>query len=256
LSARNRGFCLVRRLANVATPATPLALSPSLSTRRAGESPAYELKFLLTETQARAVEELAREQLVADPHGDPARDGAYSTTSLYCDTAQLDVFQRRASFKRRKHRLRRYQDAAWIYLERKTKSGDRVRKQRTQVPDNELAMLADSMSAPEWPGHWFHRHLLRRQLRPVCRIGYDRLALVGAAPQGPLRLTFDRGLRGVRTDEWCVEPVVEGAAFLTERVICEFKYRGFLPALFKQIIETLRLTPQPVSKYRTFLSNS
>lgn len=232
------------------------ALSPSLAVVAGAQAAAFELKFLLTEAQARAVEELARAQLVPDPHGDPALGGAYFTTSLYCDTAQLDVFHRRASYKRRKHRLRRYAHDAQIFLERKTKAGDRVRKQRTPVPDAELALLAHPMSLTDWPGHWFHRHLIRRQLGPVCRIGYERVALVGTAPEGPMRLTFDRNLHGIMTREWCVDPLVEdngSAPFLSDRVICEFKYRGFLPALFKRIVETLQLTPQPVSKYRTFL---
>ena len=257
MSAHNAAAC--SKVAPLPPNGHPLAalapsLSPSLAVLNGAQAAAYELKFLLTEAEAQAVEELARAQLVSDPHGDPARGGAYSTTSLYCDTAQLDVFHRRPSYKRRKHRLRRYEHDAQIFLERKTKAGDRVRKQRTPVPDAELALLAHPMSLTDWPGHWFHRHLIRRQLRPVCRIGYERVALIGAAPEGPMRLTFDRELRGIMTPEWRVDPIGEDSAtFLSDRVICEFKYRGFLPALFKRIVETLQLTPQPVSKYRSFL---
>ena len=88
----------------------------------------------------------------------------------------------------------------------------------------------------------------------MCRIGYERVALVGAGEHGPERLTFDRKLHGIMTDAWCVDPIAEGTPFLTDRVICEFKYRAALPALFKSIIQALRLTPQPVSKYRTFVA--
>jgi hypothetical protein len=256
VSAHNPAAC--SKVAPLPPNGHELALSPSLAVREGAQAAAYELKFLLTEAEARAVEELARARLVPDPHGDPARGGAYCTTSLYCDTAQLDVFHRRPSYKRRKHRLRRYEDDAQIFLERKTKAGDRVRKQRTPVPDADLALLAHPMSLTDWPGHWFHRHLIRRQLGPVCRIGYKRVALIGAAPEGPMRLTFDRELHGVLTAEWRVDPIGEDlpghVAFLSDRVICEFKYRACLPALFKRIVETLRLTPQPVSKYRTFLA--
>src|SRR5262249_6322007 len=157
----------------------------------------------------------------------------YRTTSLYCDTAQFEVFHRLGSFKRRKHRLRRYGQAPWVFLERKTKWGDRVRKRRTMIPDSDLALIAHPMSATTWPGHCFHRHLLRRRLLPVCRITYERLALIGQSNDGPLRLTFDRCLRGVLTRAWDLEDPGDGLPLLPGQVICEFKYRAFLPSLFK-----------------------
>src|SRR5262245_16404917 len=55
--------------------------SPSLSAKCAGAGPAFELKFLLTESQARQIEDWARQRLALDPHGDPALGGAYQTTS-------------------------------------------------------------------------------------------------------------------------------------------------------------------------------
>src|SRR5262245_32431301 len=117
------------------------APSPALTASAGLEAPAYELKFLLTEAQAAAVELRARDKMVSDPHADPT--GAnYRTTSIYCDTAQLDVYHRRGLYKRRKHRLRRYGRAPWVFLERKTKWGDRVKKLRTPIRDGELPILA------------------------------------------------------------------------------------------------------------------
>jgi hypothetical protein len=67
-------------------------------------------------------------------------------------------------------------------------------------------------------------------------------------------LTFDRNVRGALTGGWQVDPHASGEPILTGRVVCEFKYRGNLPALFKEIMEAMRLTPRPVSKYRTFIA--
>jgi hypothetical protein len=226
--------------------------SPSLAAS-AGEIPAYELKFLLTETQAAEVEERARRFLFLDPHADPVNGNGYATTSIYCDTSTYDVFHRRGAGKRRKHRLRSYNQAAWVFLERKIKWGDRVKKLRTMIPDNELPRLALGMSATTWPGHWFHRYLLRRGLSPVCRIAYDRLAFVGRSAEGPMRLTLDRRIRGVLAGDWDLGPLEDGRTILTNQVICEFKYQVFLPSLFKEILQAMQLTPRPVSKYRTFL---
>jgi hypothetical protein len=76
---------------------------------------------------------------------------------------------------------------------------------------------------------------------------------VGESAEGPLRLTFDRHIRGVFEIEWNVDGFAGGLPLLSGAVICEFKYRGFLPSLFKEVIQAMRLTPGPVSKYRTFL---
>src|SRR5262245_17899821 len=103
--------------------------SPSAGIELAG----YELKFLVTEPQAREIEERVGEQMVLDPHADPNLGNAYRTTSLYCDTAQFDVFHRLGSCKRRKHRLRRYDRTSEVFLERKIKWGDRVKKLRTMI---------------------------------------------------------------------------------------------------------------------------
>src|SRR5205807_186635 len=81
--------------------------SPSLSTPADGLGPAFELKFLLDEPLARAVEDQVRGRLPLDTHADPALGGAYRTTTLYLDTAALDLFHRMPSFKRRKYRLHR-----------------------------------------------------------------------------------------------------------------------------------------------------
>lgn len=227
--------------------------SPALARSSSRTTTAYELKFLLSENQARDVELLLQSRMVLDAHGDPALGHAYRITSLYCDTPALDVFHRVGFGKRRKHRMRRYGDEPCIFLERKTKWGDRVRKLRTKVAEADLERLAAPDDSTPWDGEWFHRQLAWRQQRPVCRIAYDRVAYVGVSHGEPMRLTFDRRIRGALCDEWHVAPLVDGTPILAEGVVCEFKYRGTMPALFKEALQTLHLSPTPVSKYRRFL---
>ena len=224
--------------------------SPSLRSPGDGGGKAYELKFLLDEGRAREVEDWARGRLALDPHGDAALGGAYRTISLYCDTPEMDVYRRAPSFKRRKFRVRRYGSAPWAFLERKSKWGDRVAKRRVAVPEDEVTMLAPPMSLLTWPGHWFHRRLVARRLGPACRVSYQRTAYVGACPEGPLRLTLDRRVRGILTPEWNVAPFEGGLPLLTGQVILEFKFRDALPAPFKELVADLRLSPASVSKYR------
>jgi VTC domain len=224
--------------------------SPSLSSLSDGAGPAYELKFLLDEARAQEVEAWARGRLVLDPHGDPALGGAYRTTSLYCDTPELDVYHRTVSYRRRKFRLRRYGSAPWAFLERKSKWGDRVAKRRTAVPEEELALLVPPMVLATWPGTWFHQRLQARRLRPACRINYERTAYVGPSSALPLRLTLDRRVYGILSSEWSLAPFEGGLPVLTGKVIMELKFRSALPGLFKDLVAGMRLSPHTVSKYR------
>ena len=226
------------------------ALSPSLATGGADGAPAFELKFLLTESQAHEVETWAGRRLALDPHADAARGNAYRIGSLYLDTPAWDVFHRRGPHKRRKWRLRRYAAAPGLFLERKSKSGDRVSKRRTPIPDADLDRLRQPAPEPSWAGHWFHHRILLRQLRPACRICYDRTAFVGTSLEGPLRLTLDRDIRCAPADGWVMGDFEEGLSLLREQAILELKFRIALPALFKRLMHEMGLNPSPVSKYR------
>lgn len=229
---------------------TPVALpSPSLgSLGQAG--PAYEIKFLLDEQQAQEVEAWARRRLAPDPHGDPALDGAYRTTTLYFDTPERDVYHRSPRYRRSKFRVRRYGAAPWTFLERKSRWGDRVAKQRTQVRAEEVALLGNPLPVATWPGHWFHSRLLERRLRPACHIVYQRTAWAGSSADGALRLTLDRHVSGTLTDASHLEAAEGGLPLLAEQVILELKFHAALPMAFKEVVQSMRLSPRAVSKYR------
>jgi hypothetical protein len=224
--------------------------SPSLTPGTGTDAPAYELKFLVEAALAVQVQEWASRTLSLrpDPHADDT--GSYATTSLYLDTPQLDVYHRTPSYRRRKFRVRRYAMAPWVFLERKTKSNDEVSKRRSSVGEDELVSLALPMSLETWAGHWFHRRIVIKGLRPACRITYRRTALVGSCAEGPLRVTLDRDLRGLLSDDWRLLPFEGGMPLLADLVFLELKFLRGLPLPFKQLVSEFRLTPAPVSKYR------
>jgi hypothetical protein len=230
--------------------------SPSLFVEgvpQADAPAAYELKFLLPEEKAQAVTDRIRSRLALDPHADPALGGAYRTTSLYTDTPRFDVFHRRGDYAASKYRVRRYGVAGPVFLERKDKDGNRVRKCRATVPTNDLAILARTKAPAGWVGDWFREQVAERELAPVCRISYERVAFMGATDAGAVRVTFDRNIRGESTDGWNLFPVGDVPELLPGFVVCEFKFRVALPVMLKEIVETLALTPTTVSKYRRFL---
>ena len=225
-------------------------LSPSLvnpSVTGPEEVDAFELKFHLPEASAGSVEAWARRRLTPDPHGE---EGAYLTTSLYCDTARLDVYHRSPGYRRSKFRLRRYESTDRVYLERKRRKGDRVRKQRDVIGVGEVAVLSGGDVPPDWPGLWFFQQTRFRELRPACRIAYQRTAFQGTSSSGPVRLTLDRGVVGAPACDWSVSPVEEGKPLLPGGVVMEMKFRASLPPLFRELLEQLPPTLGRISKYR------
>lgn len=232
-------------------------VSPSLQSSSPEHGPAHEMKYLLTEDLAQRVADDLRGCLRPDPHGNSgAVEGQYWVTSVYCDTPQFDMYHRREGYAGRKYRLRRYSTEDVVFLERKDKRGSKVRKRRTGLQLSELNRLPLGQSDLIWDGAWFQRQVNNRELSPVLTVMYQRQAFVGTCAEGPLRLTFDRCIRGVPTSDWQIEPFSGGSGILSDRVICEFKFRNAMPAPFKAVVEMRQLSPANVSKYRLCLAAS
>jgi hypothetical protein len=221
-------------------------LSPSLTHSRV---PAFELKFLVSEAHAAILEAWARNHFLPDSHG---TDGAYHTTTLYCDTPNFDVLHKTDGFRRRKFRLRRYDERADLFLERKTKTGTQVRKRRTEIHESELPYLASPMSLPDWAGNWFHRRLWFRHLGPTCVLNYHRTAF--SQPADHSRVTIDRHLFSQRTKHWKLPPPGKGIPVLAGQAVVEFKFQDTLPLILKDALERFRLHPTAHSKYRSALA--
>jgi len=229
-------------VAHESSPEEPAAQSPSLYS--AGESTlhAFEQKFLVDEATAQAIVAAARAQLRPDPHADGG-DGAYAVTTLYLDTPGFDVFHEAPELEGAKYRVRRYGQESRVWLEKKTRRGDRVWKQRT------AASIGEELTGSSW----FHDEVRAREFRPVLAVAYRRAAFFGSGDQGPFRLTLDRGIAGSPRTAWDLSEVTAGIGLETERVVCELKFRDALPSLFKRLVAELRLTPTNFSKYRRLL---
>lgn len=212
---------------------------------------AREVKFLVSVPTAGEIRDWARATLDPDPHAGGLHGDEYRTTSVYFDTALLDVFHRRGSYGRSKYRLRRYGSAPEAFLERKLRAEDRVTKWRTAVAIDDLERLdaANPDAASEWSGRWFHQRVLVRQLRPMCEVSYDRTARVAMTEMGPARLTIDEHV-AVRPADRAVFHGGDGAIVIDRDVVIELKYRAHMPVIFKELVETFALTPRAVSKYR------
>ncbi len=214
------------RLHRPANPAAEL-LSPSIARFQGDRTPAFELKFLAPETVAKQVEAWAIENLQRDEHALLTPDGTYETTTLYLDTPTLDMFHRQPGHRRRKYRLRRYGLSDAVFLERKARRGDHVRKRRSLVAAESLAEHLAATETPDWDGDWFRARVALRGLQPTCRITYRRTAFVLQSEDGPLRVTFDRHLSGTGAKNWNLLPVTADSQekeavlnLLGEQVVC------------------------------------
>lgn len=236
--------------AHDALQAAPRHSSPSLGKNGRDLARAYELKFVVSQAQAAEIESLLATKLSLDPHVDPEMDRGYRVATLYCDTPQRHVFHRQGRFKLFKLRLRKYGLDQSVYLERKARRKDFVRKLRSSVEIGVLPNFAAEVFPTNGFGGWYHRQLRRNGLQPACLIEYHRTAYFGHGDEGAIRLTFDRQIRGGLATGWSFELPQRFASILTDQVICEFKFRGNLPSVFKSVIEAKQLVPGRVSKYR------
>jgi hypothetical protein len=216
---------------------------------------AAEIKFLVTPDQGMAIREWARARLTPDPHGSGESGDAYTTTTLYCETAGFDVFRRRGSYGRSKYRIRRYATSDIVFLERKLRTKEMLSKRRSLVRIDELGLLgaADRSWPQSWSGAWFGDRLSTRRLTPVCQVAYDRIARLTNTPYGIARLTLDANLRacpafGFEFQSGDLAPV------LPHQLILEMKFRMHMPAVFKAMVDEFQLNAGPVSKYRASLA--
>lgn len=222
-------------------------ISPGLVSREEGGQ-AFEMKYRLTLEQAAWFESWAREHLSPDSYGD---QGRYRVQSLYFDTPTLDVFHRLKGFRRSKFRVRRYDEAPHVFLERKSKRGSEVRKVRSQLPIDEISRLASpDVVAAEWEAAWFVRKLGRRRLRPTCQIAYSRTAFFGMSENSPVRLTIDRNLIGRPWDQWHLPTMSEGLVLAPKSALLELKFHNRIPVLLQDLMPQLPTHPSKFSKYR------
>ena len=220
-----------------------------MSDTRETRASACEIKFLLDERLAPAIRAWARTNLRPDPHGSGPFGDAYTTSTIYFDTPQLDVFHRRDSFGRAKYRVRRYGSADVVFFERKLRKPGVLIKRRTADSIDALTRLEADEADSGWAGHWFQRRLQVRRLEPVCQVVYDRTARVTPTAEGVARLTLDGNLRAsaVDTPRFAADA---GETFLDGHAILELKYHARVPAVFRRLIEEFALRPQTASKYR------
>lgn len=224
-------------------------MSAHLTHTRETRANARELKFFVDHEVGARIAEWARRRLPADRHANGPSGDQYQITSLYFDTAQLDVFHGRRSFGRSKYRVRRYGLADVVFLERKLRKPWLLHKRRSTTSLSELDVLDRDESDAAWGGRWFHRRLIARRMAPACQLTYVRTAREIETDAGTVRLTLDNDIR-VHAISHAAFADAPSTRVLDKQTVLELKFRRDVPAIFKELIETFALTPGVGSKYR------
>jgi VTC domain len=227
----------------------PPSLSPSLAAPgETGPFEAHEVKFLVDPATVKRLEKLANGALNRDL-GDPALSAnAYRVRTVYPDTIAGDVYWRQSGFRASKFRLRLYGLDGPRFVERKIKRGTQVSKQRTEILGREPAWLVSGEAPPEC--NWFASAIRERRLDPVCSVTCLRNAWFGSAEGLRFRMTVDRDLGVAPVDRWQFPGLDRYQGVELPGLICEFKFRGALPRLFREWVAQLGLTAAPFSKFR------
>lgn len=226
-------------------------INEAMTETRESRASAQEIKFVVDAALGVQVRAWARRLLKADPYGAGTFGDEYHTSSLYFDTAGLDVFNRRGSFGRAKYRIRRYSGADYAFIERKLRRPNLLIKRRTQVDLDVLHALEHGEVPPGSPAWWFAERLRVRALSPSCLLSYHRTARNLPTPTGLARLTVDDGLHAAPARGFTLDDVsVGGETMLGGQVILELKFRGPLPGVFQDLLRTFGLVRTAASKYR------
>lgn len=247
-SSGNREIPVRPAAETIASSPGNLGLTSTSTSRPRG---AYEIKFLITETQSVAIQEWARVHMLADPHSSVEHGYGYAVNSVYLDTPTFDVFHRADKLRQRKFRLRRYGSEPVIWMELKRKINGRVHKRRTAAVEGDLSSMLLSSDATAGEGGWFRQQIQELQLRPICQVTYQRFACVGTSSSGPLRLTLDSQLHCQGTDDWTVPAQqLPTGSLLQNQQILELKFHETIPNSFRDLIHDQRLNIATFSKYR------
>ncbi|MAG55370.1 MAG: hypothetical protein CMJ83_03680 [Planctomycetes bacterium] len=206
----------------------------------------YEHKIILTSVEVEAVRVWASKNLERDAFAQDG-DASYSIRTLYLDSPNLDIYHRTSDRGSTKYRIRRYGDEDVVWLERKRRRGNVVRKRREGLDldclDRVLNGRADFNG---WPGS-FREEADAGGLRPTLLVLYERSAWNGPSSA---RLTIDREVRvQVALDvEDVFAPPVEPTP-VTDAVVLELKFDETMPPCFETVMQLIQKESGSFSKY-------
>lgn len=209
-----------------------------------------EQKYILTDAQRCALEQLLTSYMQPDPYGQS------TICSLYFDTPDYRLIRRsleKPAYKE-KLRLRSYGPAVPgrpVFLELKKKYQGIVYKRRITLTPDEAKRCIRAHHAPT--GSQIGREIdyalcYYPQLEPRVYLCYDRIAYLGKEDPA-LRMTFDRNIR-FRTEDLDLASAPSGQQLLAPgENLLEVKALGAMPLWLVHFLSENRIRQASFSKY-------
>lgn len=229
----------------------------------------YELKYHISESQAKAIAQYIKPYLELDRYCKLQRSGDYPIVSLYLDSENLQLCREslRGHKNRFKLRIRSYTDEPDYprFFEIKRRMNTIIIKSRARVMDRDVPTLLAGLPLP--PQNYtadmetinqFQLYMKSIKAKPAILVRYMRQAYEGDS-QNRVRVTFDRELAYSITSlpqvrlgggGWQRNPYTVGG------VILEVKFTDRYPAWLSQVVKYFNLRPQSISKYASSIKES
>ncbi|MBN1508328.1 MAG: polyphosphate polymerase domain-containing protein [Sedimentisphaerales bacterium] len=229
----------------------------------------YEMKYLITESQAAGIERYIRPFLEPDRYSKLRRGGRYPIVSLYLDSPELRLCKETLTGvkNRFKLRIRSYTDEPDYprFFEIKRRINRVILKSRARVMDRDVAALlkgkllsAQGYTTDEAALNQFQLYVATIHAGPMVLVRYTRHAWESTS-QNRVRVTFDRDLCYKVTHE----PVVRlgGTGWqhndiTVHSTILEIKFTGTHPLWLSRLVEDFGLELNSVSKYATSIEQA
>lgn len=224
----------------------------------------YEMKYLVGEATAAAIDRYVRPFLQPDRYSKLQRGGMYPIVSLYLDSPDLQLCRESISGvkNRFKLRIRSYTDEPDYprFFEIKRRINRVIMKSRARVMDRDVPSLLAGRSLPptgyttdETALNQFQLYAATVHAGPMVLIRYMRQAFENTS-ENRVRVTFDRALCYKVTHEPDVRLGGSGwqhNSLTTGYVILEIKFTGCYPAWLARMVAHFRLEARSISKYAT-----
>lgn len=219
----------------------------------------FELKYLLTSSQANAFREDLLQHVDLDPHSGPT--GSYPLASLYYDTPDHRFYWEKIDgikF-RRKLRVRSYEPApepsTGVFVEIKQRVNRVTQKRRvvTQLADALALCGAGIVPAHDSRDTATYDEIaamtLYYDLEPVVVTLYEREAFVGRESDPGLRITFDKDIRYRATDLDLSSTAPGRPAINPSRLVMEVKVNERIPFWLTELVARHDCQLVRISKY-------
>jgi len=224
----------------------------------------FEMKYLVSEIQAAAIENYIGPFLEPDRYSKLQRGGHYPIVSLYLDSQDLRLCRETMTGvkNRFKLRIRSYTDEPEYprFFEIKRRINRVIVKSRARVMDRDVPILLGGRSLPpqgyttdKAALNQFQLYVASIHAGPMILVRYKRQAWESTS-QNRVRVTFDRELCYQVTHEphvrlggsgWQHSDITVGNAIL------EIKFTGTYPLWLSRLVEDFNLESRSISKYAT-----